>query len=145
MDAKTYLSQVKMLDVRINQNIEEIEHLKEIVYKVTPTIRQDAGGGHSSDQDKIGSAIAKIIDLEAEINADVDRYVDTKRAVMRDLEKISDPIQFQILHKRYFLYQTFEAIAEQINMSVRNVAYVHGDGLRTMDEILRNKELSNAD
>lgn len=136
MDAKHYLEQIKMLDAKINQSIEEIEHLKSIVYKVTPSIRPDAGGGHSSDQDKIGSAVAKIIDLEAKINADIDRYVDLKRKIMRTLEKITDPFQFQVLHKRYFLYKSFDDIADEINMSRRNTLYIHGDGLKALNKIL---------
>ncbi len=133
--AKEYLQQVKLCDAHINNLLEEMSGLKDMVYHITSTLRGDvvSGGGN---QDKLGDAVAKIVDLETEINEAVDVYIDKKREISKTIEKITDPDQVQVLHKRYFEYMTFEQIACAIPMSYRNVCYVHGRALQAVAELI---------
>jgi F-type H+-transporting ATPase subunit b len=87
-DAKRFLQQVKLYDSKINSLLEELDNLKAMVLKITTTLKQDvvSSGGN---QDKIGDAIAKIVDLEAEINAAVDGFVNKKKAVNDAKDEIS--------------------------------------------------------
>ena len=133
---KKYLQQIRLYDSHINTKLEDLHQLKEMVTKITPTLKDDvvSGGGN---QDKLGDAIAKIVDLEADIDRDIDRYVAAKQEISATLDKLTDPDQLQVLHMRYVQYKTWEQIACEMNMSYRNVCYIHGKGLQTVNEIMK--------
>lgn len=135
-DAKSFLQQVELCDKHINSKLEQVAQLRELATKITATWKQDvvSGGG---DQDKIGNAVAKIIDLEEEINTAVDEFVDKKRKVSCVIEKIQDPDQVDVLYKRYFHYEPWEQIACEMHMTYRNVCYIHGKALQTVNEIMK--------
>lgn len=132
---KEYLQQVKLCDVHIQNKLEEQSRLKDMVLHITSTLRGDvvSGGGN---KDKLGDAVARIVDLEAEINQAIDDYVDKKREVGNVIDKVKDPDQLQVLHKRYFEYLTWEQIACETHMSYRKVCYVHGRALQAVAELL---------
>lgn len=132
-----YLAQVELFDVQINNKLEELSHLKSMVLKVTSAWKQDVTSGGSGNQDKLGDAVAKIIDLEAEINKAIDDYIDKTREVSAVIQKVRDPDQLAVLHKRYFLYHTWEQIACEMNMTYRNVCYIHGKALLAVEGLLK--------
>lgn len=138
-DAKSYLMQVELYDTHINNKLEELARLKELTRHITSSIKDVpvSGGGN---QDKLGSAIAKIVDLENEINDAVDAYIDKRREVGKVLERLGDADQVKVLHKRYFEYKAWEQIACEMNMSFRNVCYIHGRALQTVDTLLKEGE-----
>lgn len=136
IDSKKYLQQIRLYDSHIDTKLEDLHHLKEMVTKITPTLKDDVVSC-GCDQDKLGDAIAKIVDLEAEIDRDIDRYVAAKQEISATLDKLTDPDQLQVLHKRYVQYMTWEQIACEMNMSYRNVCYIHGKGLQTVNQILK--------
>ena len=135
-DAKKYLQQIRLYDSRISTKLEELQHTKEMVLRITPTLKEDVVSGGGGTQDQLAEAVARIVDLEAEINHDIDRYVNAKQEISATLEKLSDPDQLQVLHKRYVQYKTLEQIACEMNMSYRNVCYIHGKGLQSVSEIM---------
>ena len=128
-DAKTYLSQVELYDTHINNKLEELARLKELLRHITSSIKDVpvSGGGN---QDKLGSAIAKIIDLENEINDAVDAYVDKRREVSKLLDRLEDADQVAVLHKLYFEFKTWPEIALEMHMTERNAQYIHGRALQ---------------
>ena len=144
MDAKAFLKQVRLCDMHINEKIAELENLKELTLKITTTWKSDVVSS-SGSQDKLGEAVARIVDLEEEINRAVDTYVDKKSEVSKVVEQVNDPDQVAVLYKRYFRHETWEQIACEMHMTFRNVCYIHGRALRAVEYLLLKKELSNAD
>ena len=138
IDAKSYLRQIKLYDTRINMKIDELAALKASLLKITPTLKDDVVSSGGS-QDKLGDAVAKMVDLRNEINADIDKFVDAKRSVGATIDKVSDPDQLQVLHRRYVLYESFEQIACEMCMTYRNVCYIHGKALQTVSDILKGE------
>lgn len=141
-EAQEYLLQVQKLDSSIDSRLEQVAHLKAMTTKITTTLKQDVVSG-SGNQDKIGDAIAKIIDLENEINRDIDTYVDKKREICRVIESVKDPDQMVVLQKRYLLYEPWEQIALEMHCTYRNVCYIHGRALQTVAELMKGKEHGN--
>lgn len=135
MAAKEYLQQVRLYDAHISNRMEELSRLKDLVYHITPSLRGDTvcGGG---SKDRLGNTVAKIIDLEAEINRAVDAYIDKKREISKTIDQITNPDQVQVLHKRYFEYMTWEQIACDMHMTYRNVCYIHGRALQAVAEVV---------
>lgn len=137
-DAKAYLQQIKLHDARIERNIEELDNLRSMTTKITATWKDDVVSG-TGNQDKLGAAVAKIVDLQTEIGKDIDAYIDMKRSVWNLLEKIQNPEQLQVLYKRYFKYEHWEQIACEMNMTYRNVCYIHGRALQAVSELLKDE------
>lgn len=138
-DVKRYLQQIRLYDSHINTKLEELQHLKEMVTRITPTLKDDVVSGGNS-QDKLADAVVKIVDLEAEIDREIDSYVNAKQEISSVLDGIVDPDQLQVLHKRYVQYKTFEQIACDMNMTYRNVCYIHGKALLAVREIMSSAE-----
>lgn len=134
-DAKAYLRKIELLDAHINNRISDLHELKSLVTKITATISQVCVSG-SGSQDRLGDSVAKIIDLQDEINQKIDQYVDLKRSISGLLEQIQDPDQVKILHKRYFEYKTWEQIACETKYSYRNVCYIHGKALQAVEALM---------
>lgn len=136
---KKYLQQIRLYDSHINTKLEDLHHLKEMVTKITPTLKDDvvSGGGN---QDKLGDAIAKIVDLEAEIDRDIDHYVAAKQEISATLDKLTDPDQLQVLHMRYVQNKTWEQIACDMGFSYRWVCTIHGRALQQIEKILKNTQ-----
>lgn len=138
-DAKRYLQQIRLYDSCINAKLEERSRLKAMVTKITPTMKQDAvsGGGN---QDKMAETVAKLIDLEAEIDRAVDRYVDARNAVTGTIDKVTDARLHKVLSKRYVEFKTWEQIACEMGKSYQWVCKLHGIALQAVEKILKNSE-----
>ena len=136
-DAKAYLTQVELYDTHINNKLEELQRLKEFTRQITATWKKDVVAT-SGKQDKLGDAIAKIVDLEVELNEAIDAYIDKRREVVRLIEKLNEPDQVAVLHKRYCGYKSWTDIAKEMHMSERNVQYIHGRALQSVRLLLAN-------
>lgn len=138
-EVQELLLQVKLCDMHINEMLEEVAHLRELTTKITTTLKPDATFG-SGNQDKLGDAIAKIVDLENEINRAVDEYVDKRRYASSLVEKVQEPDQLAVLYKRYFQYEPWEKIACDMGFTYRHTIRIHGLALQTLSEIMKNTE-----
>ena len=138
-DAKAYLRKIELLDAHINNKLNDLFTLRTMVTKITATISPVVVSG-SGNQDKLGDAIAKIVDLQNEINQQIDRFVDAKREVSAVLEKLQDPDHVKVLHKRYIEYKPWEQIACEMCCTYRNVCYIHGKALQAVDALLEDRK-----
>ena len=80
MNIKDILARHKTADAEINVKLEQLAELKNLATKITPSVNQE-GRGSGSVSDRVGRTVAKIVDLEQEINEDIDRLVDIKREI----------------------------------------------------------------
>lgn len=140
-DSKNYLKRIRLLDCKINSYMAEVQALRDMLTSITAPVNDNPGSGSSGNQDKLGSAVAKIVDLENDINNLIDEFVDRKREVSKILSGIENADQLQVLHSRYVLYKTFEQIACDMNYTYRNVCYIHGKGLKAVDRIMENMKM----
>lgn len=135
MEAKAYLKQVKLYDIHIDNKLEELKRLKDMVLRITSTMKDDVVSS-SGSQDKFGDTMAKIVDLQDEINKTVDSYVDLKKEIFNVIDQVEDADQLAVLCKRYLQYKTWEQIAEELHMSYRNVCYIHGRALQAVNKLI---------
>ena len=133
--AQEFLRQVKLYDIHINNKLEEKARLKALALKITSSWSSDHVSG-SGNQDKLGDAVSKIIDMEKEIDKAVDAFVDKKNEVNAVLQKIQNPDQLDLLYKVYIQFETLEQVACEMNMSYRNACYIHGRALQAVESIL---------
>ena len=131
MTALEYLSQAHRLDQRIDAKIAQVATLNELATKCTSTLTgmpRNPNRGTSTMAD----AVAKIVDLQAEINRDIDRLVDLKREMVAVIKAVEN-IEYQtLLEKRYLCYQTWEQIAVDMGYSVRQLYRLHDEALENV-------------
>ena len=137
-DAQEFLRQIELCDTHITNKLEEMDRLNALALKVTTSLSMAPAHG-SGNQDKLGNAVAKIVDLEREINDEIDVYVDKKAEVKKVLDKITNPDQLKVLTKHYLLYESLEQIACEMGFTYRNICYIHGRGLQAVAEIMKGE------
>lgn len=134
MKAKEYLQQIRKADRMIENKLSEIKMLRGLAESVTSTWKQDvvqtSGAG-----DKLGDTVAKIVDLQNEINADIDKLIDLKREIMSVVDQLEAPF-CDLLYKRYFQFMNWKEIAVDMNYTFRHVTRMHGEALKKVNDVL---------
>lgn len=134
--AKEYLCQIIRYDTQVNNKLAEVGRLSDLLTRVTPVLKEDGASHGGGSQDKIATALAKVIDLKEEINQDIDHLVGLKKAAYDLLNRVENPQYVDVLHRRYFLHQSFEKIAVDLGYTYRNICYIHGKALVAFGEVL---------
>ena len=131
MTAKEYLNQAYWLDRRIDSKLEQLSALKEMATKTT-SIMSDDVVSHTRNVHSMQDVIAKIIDMQTEINADIDRLVDLKRDIMQVVKTVGNPELQTLLELRYLCFKDWPDIACAMHCSESNVYKVHSRALQAV-------------
>ncbi|MEF9974143.1 MAG: hypothetical protein RR893_09475 [Clostridia bacterium] len=137
MTAKEYLQQAFRIDQRINGKLEMVARLRESATKVTTNI-SDMPRASSPNLQTMESTVAKLVDLEADINRDVDALVDLKREIINTIGTLDKPEHQMVLESRYLCYKSWEQIALEMNVQLRWVYRLHGRALSALEQKLNN-------
>lgn len=131
MTAKEYLQQYRTLNAHIDAKLAQTERLRYLAR--TAGSQGNSSGIHSTQpRDKIGELTAKIVDLEAEINDEIDALVDLEREIRGCISKLTNENQRVVLEMKYINGFTFEKIAENMHYSLRAVYNYHASALKSV-------------
>lgn len=136
-EAQEFLNGIMLLDAKIDMWQCEIDDLKEKLLHITPTLSPDKGGSGGYANDKMAGTIARIVDLQTQINDEIDRLVDQKAEAMNMLNSMKNPVHMTILHRRYFLHHSFEWIATDMKYTYRWVTRLHGRALQDFAKVMQ--------
>ena len=131
MTAKEYLNQAYWLDRRIDSKLEQLSALRDTATKTTAVMDSEVVS-HTRNVHSLQDVIAKIIDMQEEINSDIDALVDLKRDIMRTIREIEDPEAQTVLELRYLCFKRWEEISVIMNYSVRRVYQIHDEALEKL-------------
>ena len=140
MDTKQYLSQIERLDKMIQNKLSEIYQLKTMACSVTVSNEKERVQT-SSDNDRLGSTVAKIVDLEKETDMLVDRFIDKRSHIISQIDGLDNIDYYHVLSMRYVARDTFETIAKKTNWSIRRVFSIHGDALKEFEKLYGSEYL----
>ncbi|MBR4973289.1 MAG: DUF1492 domain-containing protein [Clostridia bacterium] len=135
VDAKSFLREVELLDIKIRNKLIEREQWKDIAFGITASI----GGERvqsSGSQQKMADAIVKCVDMETEIDRLIDELIDSKKKVIETIEKLYSPTEYKILHLRYIQYISLTDIADMLGKEYTWVTTTHGRALKSVQNIL---------
>ena len=135
MPAKDFLSQAYRIDQRINSKLEQVQSLRELATKATATLSDNPASG-SRNVHSMSDIIAKMIDLENEINADIDRLVDLKREIVTVIKRVANPEYQTLLELRYLCFKSWEQIAVVMSYNSRHVFKLHDAALQKIESAL---------
>ena len=138
MKAKDYLKQLQKLDKLIENKLAEKEQWRAIATSTTQQMTPDRVQSSGNPQ-KMADAICRIIEIETEIDRYVDSLVDTKREVISTLERLN-PTEYDLLHKVYVQYFTFEEVADKQGKTYSWATTVHGRALKNVQRMLDERK-----
>ena len=139
MTAKEYLSQAYELDRKADIILQKADAMRKSLYGRGQSY---GGGGHGDSSDSIAKAIAKVVDYERKADEVIDRLIDMRIEIETAINEVPDPIQREVLERRYLMYQPFESgydkrtgiyikgIDEIMGYSARQIYRFHGYGLQ---------------
>jgi len=137
MNAKEFLSQALWLDQRINSKLEQLEILRALATKVMATLTEEKVSGGNNTKSHMENTVAKIVDLEMEINEDIDRLVDMKAEIRDTIGQANDPVCQLLLELRYINGKGWDEIARDIGFDIRTAFRLHGKALKEIEEIIK--------
>lgn len=120
MTAKEYLGQAYRLDQRLNSKLEQVASLNDLAAKVTATLTGMPGNPNRA-RSSMADVIAKIVDLQAEINRDIDCLVDLKRDIVSSIRMVCNKEYRTLLEKRCLCFETWEQIAVDMGYSIQHI------------------------
>lgn len=138
VNAKDYLLQIQKLDKLIENKLQEVAHWKEVATGTTVCSEGDRVQSSGSKQ-KMADAICRYMQMEDEINAAIDRLVDTKQEIIETIEMLSID-EYDLLHKIYVQKKELYEAAMEMDRSYRWATSVHGRALANVQKILNERE-----
>ena len=139
MKAKEYLQQLQRLDTVINQKIKELGDLR---------LKSQSAGSidYSKEREQTSPSgdapfvklIGRIIDLEAEINAEIDAFVDDKHKIINQIQSLKNSKYIEILYKHYVEFKRLEVVAVEMNFTYQYVVELHGYALKDFQTTYEN-------
>ena len=131
MTPKEYLNQAYWLDRRIDSKLEQLSTLRDTATKTTAVMDGEVVS-HTRNIHSLQDVIAKIIDMQEEINSDIDALVDLKRDIMRTIKGIENPEYQTLLELRYLCFKRWEEIAVMMNYNIRHIYRLHDEALEKL-------------
>lgn len=137
VNAKEYLSQGLWLDRIIENKLKQLESFRILVMKLNTNYSHDKVSGGNKIKSKMENTIVKIVDLENEINADIDRIIALKKEILNNIKQL-DKLNYRLLlEMRYISGKTWEEISEEFHCSSSGIFKIHGVALKKIEKILK--------
>lgn len=135
MRAKTYLHEIRKLDLKIENKQMQVQSLYDLILSIGVSMEEEkVQSSHS--QDPLGNTIARIVDLQKEINADIDKYVDKKLEAIRLINTLENDESINILFRRYIKYEEWQTIADELHFSRQAIDKKHKRALAEFQKIV---------
>lgn len=143
MTTKNYLEQIERLDRMIQNKLSEIEQLKHIATSITISPKE-VNVQVSSDKDRMGNAVSKLIDLEKETDRLVDEYMDKRKRIIEQIDSIKDTNMYHVLSEKYISRKGLSVIAVEMGYSFKQVCRIHGNALVEFERLYGKEYLKSA-
>lgn len=135
LSAKDYLSQAYRIDQRISSKIEQVQSLRNLAEKATATLSDVPPSKGTRNVHRMEDVITKMVDLEAEINADLTRLINLKHEIVTVIKCVESPELQTLLELRYLCFKTWEEISVSLHLDIRWIHRLHNKALGEVDLI----------
>ena len=140
MTAKEYLQQIYMIHRKVKRLEEQREQLRADLYSIgSPAGKMDADKVQTSlSGDNMLRLVAKVDKIERDIVREVNALLDVRAKIIKQIERMPNDNQKDVLTKRYVNFKRWEHIAVDMNMTVRHVYRIHGEALQTFARMYKD-------
>lgn len=130
MQTREYLSQIVRFDRMIENRKMEIEQLRSIATSTTIPPK-DINVKSSSDKDKMGNTVVKIVELEKETSV----IISQRSKILRQIENIPDAKMYEVLYQKFVDNKPNKEIKLENITSVRRVQQILNDALAKFESM----------
>ncbi len=136
-EVKRFLSQYRNAVTTSKAAMDHLAEVREMAERITPAYGGTGGGNHESD--KLGAAVARIIEMESRVSDSIELLEATEREVTLVINAVKDDTQRAILYERYINGKTFERIAVGLSYCWRQTIRLHGMALMAAGEVMQRR------
>lgn len=129
-EKKQYLNRYQVINKQIDQKCAELAEWRSKATKITPTM-SDMPKGNGSEN-RLESAVEKIMEIEEGINFDIDRLVRIQKEIEQAIRSLDDPTLQLVLQHRYINGEKWERIAVDLGYNYRWTLRLHGKALNKL-------------
>lgn len=140
MDAETMLERVRFMDEAINKKLNRLAELRMAAEKTTSGTMNGMPCAPGVS-DKVGGGVQRLVDLSAEIDSDVDAFVDYKDRMCKILEILPD-LQYKILFLYYIKYKNMAEIGKDLNYTPHYIGAMRRTAVNRLQFLLNAEEIS---
>lgn len=137
MNAKQYLSQITILDSKIDQRIRQAEDIKRKAFLIS-AVDTTKDRVQSSQSGSTLKYIEKYVDMMAKIDKLIDEYVDLKDKIIGEIHQLNDQRYIDVLYFRYVEGMLFADIGNKMGYGERHIWRLHCAALRAFEKMSGN-------
>ena len=93
---------------------------------------ENDGGTHEQKGNPVENAYCQLADYNTEADRLFREFTAARKRTEELISSVPDPVQREVLTRRYIIGQRWEEIAESMNYSVRHITRLHGIALKNM-------------
>ena len=131
LSARQYLSQLETIDEQINQDLERLEQMKADAYST-------GGIDYSRERVQTSPDVSRYIAFNERINAEIDRFVDAKEQIIKEIRGLHDKNFIQVLFKIYVQFKTVKVASQEMKKSYSYTVDLHKKALACFEETYEN-------
>ena len=135
MNAKEYLSQAWLMEKQVDSKLQQIATLRSMAEGLNQCIASEPVT-HTRNVAAMQDTVNKIIEAEADLNAEIDELVDLKRGIKGTIAQVRSPMYRLILENRYLGFMKWEKIAFDLGYTIRWVQMRHREALEVVQRLL---------
>ena len=129
-EKKKWLRRYLDLNGAINQKILELDAVRSLCEKVTPSYSGMPQQPGNSTKD---NSYLRLVTMSQKIDREIDRYVDMREEIQTAISMVDDIQLRTLLSLRYINGLTWEKIAVEMNYDYRWILRLHGKALSEIE------------
>ena len=130
-----------VIERRIRFLLTELQTLRQQYGDIVKPMKTDGGGRGNLPSDPVGDLASEVADEEEVILRQIREAKEQKRAIRDLIETYStDDYQEEVLKRRFIFFQSFDTIADEMFMSLRNVFKLRRKGIQEMTRRMNQLE-----
>ena len=134
MNTKEYLGQMKNIDRRIKDKLDEAEKWRGIAISTSVNIGE-VSVQTSKKPDKMGDAVALALDYEEECRQLAICLIDIKHKITQQIDSMENVVYYNILKSHYIRGNKLEIVADEIGYSLKQTNRLYKKALMNFEEI----------
>ena len=135
LSAREYLGQLEFLDTSINQDLERLNDMRINACSTGGIDYSDERVQTSPSGDSLCRQVTNYVAFDDEINAEIDRFVDAKNLIIKQIRGLHNNYFNPILFKVYVQFKTLKVASGEMGMSYQYVRNLHSAALTRFEEI----------
>lgn len=138
LSAREYLGQLEFLDTSINQDLERLNDMRINACSTGGIDYSDERVQTSPSGDSLCRQVTNYVAFDDEINAEIDRFVDAKNLIIKQIRGLHNNYFNQILFKVYVQFKSVKQASKEMKKSYNYTVELHNKALAAFKETYEN-------